>query len=101
MSADRTADRPRRSNAWFTAAAVFAGVLVGAHFADGVRPGEANAQNITRRDDPTPPFNSAADRKALIEQLSELNNKVARIEAKLTSGISVKVTEMPAIKEGK
>ncbi|MCC6323041.1 MAG: hypothetical protein IT438_16575 [Phycisphaerales bacterium] len=100
MSADRNNVISRRSNTWFTAAAVFAGVLVGAHFADGVRPEEAMAQQ-PREDKTPPPFNSAGDRKVLIEQLTELNTKLARIEAKFNTGINVKVTEMPAMKEGK
>src|SRR5205085_2061915 len=87
----------RKGNHWFTAAAVFAGVLVGVHFADDARPGAALAQPV-KSGDPVvpPPFNSAGDRKLLIDQLTELNTKMARIEAKLNSGISVKVTEMPA-----
>src|SRR5437870_13591164 len=86
----------RRGDHTFPAAAVLAGVLLGAHFADGIRPESALAQPGKKDDNVQPPFNSAGDRKMLIDQLTELNTKVARIEAKLTSGISVKVTEMPA-----
>lgn len=91
-----------RANHWFTAAAVFGGVLLGAHFADGVKPESAMAQS-SRRDggDVPPPFNAAGDRKALIDQLTELNTRMGRIEAKLNSGLSVKVTEMPPMKEAK
>lgn len=101
MSLDRNPVPPRRSNAWFTAAAVFGGVLVGAHFADSVRPDPAFAQSSRQDGQVAPPFNSAGDRKMLIDQLTELNTKVARIEAKLSAGINVKVTEMPPMKEAK
>ncbi|GEM_PF-1904803 len=95
-------NQPRRANHWFTAAAVVAGVLLGAHFADGVRPESAMAQPSRPGDSPVPPpFNAAGDRKMLIDQLTELNAKVGRIEAKLAGGINVKVTEMPAVKESK
>jgi hypothetical protein len=90
----------RRANHWFTAAAVFAGVLLGAHFADDVRPESALAQPVkSGGDGAPPPFNSAGDRKVLIDQLTEVNARLGRIEAKLNSGINVKVTEMPPAKE--
>jgi hypothetical protein len=102
MSPDKTNVSPRRNNHWFTAAAVFAGVLLGAHFADGVRPESALAQPGTKKDDNVqPPFNSAGDRKILIDSLADVNVRLGRIEAKLNSGINVKVTEMPAAKESK
>lgn len=45
----------------------------------------------------TPPFNSAAERQAMISLLTQINERMARIETKLNTGLSVKVTEMPAI----
>jgi hypothetical protein len=45
----------------------------------------------------TPPFNSAAERQAILLQLTQINEKLTRVEAKLNAGVSVKVTEMPAI----
>ena len=44
-----------------------------------------------------PPFNAGGQRKQMIDQLVQLNDKIARIEARLDRGLSVKVTEMPAI----
>jgi hypothetical protein len=84
-----------RTNRWFTAAAVFAGVLAGAHFADALRPQFAQAQPS----EPLSPFNSADQRRQMIEQLREINTRMGRLEAQLKTGISVKVTEMPAQKE--
>lgn len=45
---------------------------------------------------PEGPFNSADQRKRMIEQLTMLNERMARLEAKLDKGINVKVIEMPA-----
>ena len=44
-----------------------------------------------------PPFNSADERKQMVMQLEQINKRLTNIETKLNSGISVKVTEMPAI----
>ncbi|MGQ0627058.1 MAG: hypothetical protein ACT4PL_03040 [Phycisphaerales bacterium] len=44
-----------------------------------------------------PPFNAAGQRKQMIEQLTMLNERIARLEARLDKGLSVKVTEMPAV----
>lgn len=44
-----------------------------------------------------PPFNAAEQRKKMIDQLTQVNDRLSRIEAKLDKGLSVKVTEMPAI----
>jgi hypothetical protein len=95
----RPAKLPLRANRWFTAALVFAGVLAGAHFSDALRPESANAQ--PQQDQFKSPFNSAEDRKLLIDQLKEVNQRMGRLEAQLKSGISVKVTEMPAQKDSK
>ncbi len=45
-----------------------------------------------------PPFNAAEQRKRMIDQLTQINDRLARLEGKLDKGINVKVTEMPAIK---
>jgi hypothetical protein len=86
-----------RMNRWFTAAAVFAGVLAGAHFADALRPQTAQAQ----QSEPLSPFNSGEQRRQMIEQLREMNTRLGRLESQLKTGISVKVTEMPPQKESK
>jgi len=85
-----------RSNKWFTAAAVCAGVLLGAHFADALRPASAGAQPDTKTPEFKSPFNSAEDRKMNIDLLKEINQRLGRLETQLKGGISVKVTEMPA-----
>ena len=88
-----------RNNKWFTAAAVFAGVMLGAHFADAIRPAAAGAQPDSKTPEFKSPFNSAEDRKLNIDQLKEINMRLGRIEGQLKSGLSVKVTEMPAVKD--
>ncbi len=45
-----------------------------------------------------PPFNAAEQRRQNVEQLNQILAKLAAIETKLDKGISVKVTEMPAVK---
>ena len=42
--------------------------------------------------------NGLEQRKQTINELRLINSKLERLEAKLNSGLSVKVTEMPAIK---
>lgn len=83
-----------KSNHLFTGALVIAAVLLGAHFADAVRPQTANAQTET-------PFNSAEQRKQIIDQLKEVNQRLTRMETQLKSGIDVRVKEMPAGKDKK
>lgn len=92
-----TTATPRPPRTWFTAAMVFAGVLAGAHFADAVRPTTAAAQPESGGS----PFNSGDQRKQIIDQLKDVNQRLGRLENQLTKGISVKVTEMPAMKEPK
>ncbi len=46
----------------------------------------------------TPPFNSGDDRKQLITLLDQVSKRLDKLQAKLDSGINVKVTEMPAVK---
>src|SRR5262245_54893368 len=43
------------------------------------------------------PFNAGEQRKQIIAQLETANKKLAAIEKKLDGGLSVKVTEMPAV----
>lgn len=45
----------------------------------------------------TPPFNSAERFNQMVVQLEAVNKKLGDLEKKLSSGISVKVTEMPEV----
>lgn len=80
----------KRISSLVPAAAVFAGMLLIAQMGDA-GPAAANAAY-----QPETPFNATQQRKDMIEQLKQLNERMARIEAKLERGINVKVTEMPA-----
>ena len=42
--------------------------------------------------------NAIEQRKQIIAELRQMNGRLDRIESKLASGLSVKVTEMPALK---
>lgn len=92
----RPSETNRRANPVFTAAAIGAALLAGAHFSDALRPQAAGAQPD---DEFKSPFNSTADRKAQTEQLKEMNARLGRIEAQLKTGINVKVIEMPKDKD--
>ncbi len=49
-------------------------------------------------DQPKPsPFNSGEKLNQMVVQLESMNRKLTDLEKKLTSGISVKVTEMPEV----
>lgn len=80
----------KRLSSLIPAAVVFAGMLLIAQLGD-TGPAAANAAY-----QPETPFNATQQRKDMIEQLKQLNDRMARIEAKLDKGINVKVTEMPA-----
>lgn len=43
------------------------------------------------------PFNAAEQRRQMIEQLRELNQRIARVETKLNQPLEVRVKEMPPI----
>lgn len=49
------------------------------------------------REPPTPFPNQAESIRRLNETMGEIKDRLGRIEAKLDKGISVKVTEMPAV----
>lgn len=81
------------------AALVLSGVLIGALMTPMLAPSPASAQDRgdkTASDGPSP-FNSGDQRRQMIAQLTEMNSRLTKIEAKLNSGLSVKVTEMPAV----
>lgn len=92
-----TSSSTNRTNKWATPAAVlFAGVALGAVFSDALRPAAAVAQDIPRGQLESP-FNATEQRKQIIAQLVQMNERLTRVETKLTTGISVKVTEMPPV----
>lgn len=43
-------------------------------------------------------FNSGEQRRRMIEQLTQMNERLAKIEARMEKGFNVKVTEMPPVK---
>ena len=76
------------------AALVLAGVVAGSMFSGFLRPANALAQ-----DKPLPPekvMNSAEQTVRIANGIQQVNERLTRIEAMLTTGIKVKVTEMPA-----
>jgi hypothetical protein len=83
----------RKSFAALTPAAlVIAGVLAGSLFSESLRPSAALAQE--KGDSMT---NALEQRKVMIEKLTMMNDRMTKIEAALSSGIKVKVTEMPPV----
>lgn len=61
-------------------------------------PAAAAAQPADSEQLTSPPFNSAEQRKQMIALLELLNRRVTSLEGKLDKGLSVKVTEMPAVR---
>ncbi len=43
----------------------------------------------------TTPFNAAEQRKAMIDQLRQMNSRLGRLESKLSQPLDVRVKEMP------
>ena len=74
------------------AALVLGGLLAGSLFSDALRPAAALAQD--KGDGMT---NALEQRKVMIEKLTSINDRMTRIETVLSSGIKVKVTEMPPV----
>lgn len=44
-----------------------------------------------------PPFNATEQRRAMILALQQMNTRLAAIETKINTGLTVKVTEMPPV----
>jgi hypothetical protein len=81
-------------------ALVLAGVLLGGLFSGMLRPSPALAQSKDLP--PEKILNSAENTKRIADGISQMNDRLGRIEAALNSGLKVKVTEMPAVaKDGK
>lgn len=79
------------------AALVMAGIAVGTFCTDALRPSAALAQSGGTPVTSTPPFDAARQREMNVQMLTEIRDRVAKIETKLNAGISVKVTEMPPV----
>lgn len=77
-------------------AVLVAGITLGSVFSDALRPAAAMAQDNPRGQLESP-FNATEQRKQIIAQLTQMNERLTRMEAKLNTGISVKVTEMPPV----
>lgn len=75
------------------AAVLSIGVCLGVMLGDGLGVRTAGAQQQSGES----PFNATEQRKQIIEQLKQVNDRLAKVETKLNTGISVKVTEMPAV----
>lgn len=60
-----------------------------------VSPSQASAQGES---DAGGPFSAAQQRKDMIAELRQINSRLERLESKLSSGLTVKVTDMPALK---
>ncbi len=74
------------------AALVLGGLLAGSLFSDAFRPAAALAQD--KGDSMT---NALEQRKVMIDKLNSISDRMTRIETALTTGIKVKVTEMPPV----
>lgn len=74
---------------------VAGGVCVGTLVPELLRPAAAVAQSSSSE----PPFNAAEQRKQMITQLTQINDRLSRLESKLDKPLSVKVLEMPAAKD--
>lgn len=60
--------------------------------------GPASAMAQTERTPPGELFNSGEQRKRMIEQLSQINERLGRIESRMEKGFNVKVTDLPPVK---
>lgn len=74
---------------------VLGGMALGTLAPDTLRPSVAAAQSSSSE----PPFNAAEQRKNMIAQLTQINERLGRLESKLDKPLSVKVVEMPAQKD--
>lgn len=92
------ATTPRTSfSALKPAALILAGLLAGSLFSEMLRPAAAIAQT---KGDTIPPenlLNAAEQRKQLNTAINQVNERLNRIEGMLSTGIKVKVTEMPPV----
>lgn len=88
------------TNGVLTVIAVVLGLNVAVNLGDSRSILPAAAAQPTGPEGPDTGLISAAEqRKVMIAELRRLSVRMERIEAKLNSGLSVKVTEMPAMKK--
>lgn len=80
-------------------ALVVCGVVLGLMGGQMLTPQGAQAQTETIN--PESIMNSGAQRKQMIDKLSAIDARMAKIEAKLSAPLQVKVLEMPAMKSEK
>lgn len=90
---------PSRRRMWFRPAAlVIGGAVLGSPFLSWLfSPSNVLAQ--PEKISPENTLNAAEQRKTMNTNLVAINDRLGRIEAQLKTGISVKVTEMPASKD--
>jgi hypothetical protein len=74
------------------AALVLGGLLAGSLFSDLLRPAPAFAQEKGEK-----MSNSLEQGKQMIDKLTSINDRLTRIETAMTSGLKVRVTEMPPV----
>lgn len=80
------------------AALVLAGALIGSALSPMFAPAPAAAARPDpEKGDTISPFNAGDQRRQMITQLTEMNQRLGRLESKINSGLTVKVTEMPAV----
>ncbi len=84
----------RNNTNWIAIGAIALGLITVTQIGDFAGPGAAHAG----AEPPNVPFNASAQRKAMLDQLKVMNQRLATLESRLESGIKVKVTEMPAVK---
>ena len=76
-------------------ALVLAGLLSGAFFADMLRPAAAFGQDA--KIPPEKLLNSADQFRYMVAGINQTNERLTRIENLLSTGVKVKVTEMPPV----
>ena len=74
---------------------VLAGVVCGVAFSELARPGLALADQPDKSLPPDKILNSAEYTRQMATALGQINDRLGRIESALTTGVKVKVTEMP------
>jgi hypothetical protein len=91
-------NKQSRLNAVLIAACAFMAMLLVVKTDSSAVLSRADASVIDPQpDSKDPPFNAAEQRRQMIAMLTETNRRLAALETKINAGLSVKVTEMPAV----
>ena len=90
--------KPTRTNLVLGATSLALALALGAQLGGTSVLPSAYAQPKPGDDQPDTPFNAMEQRKQMIVQLTEMNRRLTTIEQKITTGLSVKVTEMPDVR---